>query len=66
MVSPFPVEQRVSNTGPLIPEWAIKVAERLGPGPHVAVTGISPSGNIHVGNLREVLVAVAVLDALKA
>ena len=66
MVSPFPVEQRVSNKGRLIPEWAIKVAERLGPGPHVAVTGISPSGNIHVGNLREVLVAEAVMDALKA
>ena len=60
------MEQRVSNKGRLIPEWAIKVAERLGPGPHVAVTGISPSGNIHVGNLREVLVAEAVMDALKA
>src|ERR687894_1419358 len=56
----------MSNKGRLIPEWAIKVAERLGPGPHVAVTGISPSGNIHVGNLREVLVAEAVMDALKA
>ena len=32
----------------------------------MAVTGISPSGNIHVGNLREVLVAEAVVDALRA
>ncbi len=48
------------------PPWAEKVAEQLGPGPHVVVTGISPSGNIHVGNLREVLVAEAVANALKA
>ena len=32
----------------------------------MAVTGISPSGNIHVGNLREVLVAEAVVDVLRA
>jgi lysyl-tRNA synthetase class 1 len=32
----------------------------------VIVTGISPSGNIHVGNLREVLVGEAVANALKA
>ena len=49
-----------------IPAWAASVADALGPGPHVVVTGISPSGNIHVGNLREVLVAEAVVDALKA
>src|SRR5215212_1777207 len=49
-----------------MPDWAKRVAEGLGPGPHVAVTGISPSGNIHVGNLREVLVAEAVVDALRA
>ena len=49
-----------------MPDWAKRVAEGLGPGPHVAVTGISPSGNIHVGNLREVLVAVAVVDDLRA
>jgi lysyl-tRNA synthetase class 1 len=42
------------------------VADSLGPGPHVIVTGISPSGNIHVGNLREVLVGEAVVNALKA
>ena len=32
----------------------------------MVVTGISPSGNIHVGNLREVLVGEAVANALKA
>lgn len=37
----------------------------MGEGPHVVVTGISPSGNIHIGNLREVLVAEAVARALK-
>jgi len=60
------VEQRVSSNSNLVPIWAEKVAEQLGPGPHVVVTGISPSGNIHVGNLREVLVAEAVVNALKA
>ncbi len=49
-----------------IPGWAASVADTLGPGPHVVVTGISPSGNIHVGNLREVLVGEAVANALKA
>jgi lysyl-tRNA synthetase class 1 len=53
-----------SSTGISIPAWAERVAGTLGPGPHVVVTGISPSGNIH--NLREVLVAEAVADALKA
>lgn len=51
-----------------IPYWAQKAAERVvashGEGPHVVVTGISPSGNIH--NLREVLVAEAVANALRA
>ncbi len=49
-----------------IPGWAEKVAEGLGEGPHVVVTGISPSGNIHVGNLREILVGEAVANALRA
>jgi lysyl-tRNA synthetase, class I len=44
--------------------WAARVAEELGEGPHVVVTGISPSGNIH--NLREVLVGEAVANALRA
>ncbi len=60
------MEQRLSPTDLYIPSWAHKVASGLGPGPHVVVTGISPSGNIHVGNLREVLVAEAVANALKA
>jgi lysyl-tRNA synthetase class 1 len=46
-----------------VPAWARRVADGLGPGPHVVVTGISPSGNIH--NLREVLVAEAVANALR-
>jgi len=54
----------VNETGIRIPVWAERVAETLGEGPHVVVTGISPSGNIH--NLREVLVAEAVANALRA
>ncbi len=49
-----------------IPDWARRVAENLGEGPHVVVSGISPSGNIHVGNLREVLVSEAVARALSS
>ncbi len=49
-----------------VPGWAERVAEGLGEGPHVVVTGISTSGNIHVGNLREVLVGEAVANALRA
>jgi lysyl-tRNA synthetase class 1 len=56
----------MSETTVPIPGWAEKVADELGEGPHVVVTGISPSGNIHVGNLREVLVGEAVANALKA
>ena len=48
-----------------IPGWAKKVADTLGSGPHVVVSGISTSGDIHVGNLLEVLVAEAVANALK-
>lgn len=48
-----------------IPDWARRVANHLGDGPHVVVSGISPSGNIHIGNLREVLVSEAVARALK-
>jgi lysyl-tRNA synthetase, class I len=51
------------STGIPIPGWAERVADSLGAGPHVVVTGISPSGNIH--NLREVLVAEAVANALR-
>ncbi len=48
-----------------VPDWAKEVAEELGDGPHVVVSGISVSGNIHAGNLREVLVAEAVARALR-
>ncbi|MDP8974750.1 MAG: lysine--tRNA ligase [Actinomycetota bacterium] len=53
-----------------VPDWAMRTAENLlathGEGPHVVATGISPSGNIHVGNLREVLVGEAVVNALRS
>lgn len=49
-----------------IPPWAERVADALGDGSHVVVTGISPSGNIHAGNLREVLVGETIANALKA
>ena len=49
-----------------VPGWAERIAEGLGEGPHVVVAGISPSGHIHVGNLREVLVGEAVANALRA
>lgn len=54
-----------TRTPSRVPEWARKVAGRLGDGPHVVVSGISVSGNIHAGNLREVLVAEAVAEALR-
>ena len=54
------------SSGLPVPLWADRVAESLGPGPHVVVSGISTSGNIHAGNLREVLVAEAVANALRA
>jgi lysyl-tRNA synthetase, class I len=53
------------STGIPIPGWAERVADSLGAGPHVVVSGISVSGNIHAGNLREVLVAEAVANALR-
>ncbi len=53
----------MSTNGIPVPGWARRVADSLSDGPHVVVTGISPSGNIH--NLREVLVAEAVANALR-
>lgn len=46
--------------------WADVEAERLmdGPGPHRIATGITPSGHIHVGNMREIITGDAVLRAL--
>jgi lysyl-tRNA synthetase class 1 len=53
------------SAGIQLPGWAERVADSLGAGPHVVVSGISVSGNIHAGNLREVLVAEAVANALR-
>ncbi|WP_119066803.1 lysine--tRNA ligase [Rubrobacter indicoceani] len=50
---------------PNAPEWAKRTADKLGDGPHTVVSGISPSGNIHAGNLLEVLVSEAVATALR-
>src|SRR5215210_5816396 len=56
----------MNETGIRIPAWAERVVDSLGAGPHVVVSGISVSGNIHAGNLREVLVAEAAANALRA
>ena len=48
--------------------WADEIAEailRERPGRHEISTGISPSGEIHIGNLREVITADCVYRALK-
>lgn len=45
--------------------WADVIAERLeGSGPHTIATGITPSGPVHIGNMREVMTAEAVYRAL--
>jgi lysyl-tRNA synthetase class 1 len=47
--------------------WADEIAEAIlkTPGPHEISTGISPSGEIHIGNLREVITADVVYRVLK-
>jgi lysyl-tRNA synthetase class 1 len=47
--------------------WADRIAEQVmrGGGSPVISTGISPSGEIHIGNMREVLTADAVYRALR-
>lgn len=47
--------------------WADEAADRIleRPGPHRISTGISPSGPIHVGNLRETLTGDAVARVLR-
>jgi len=47
--------------------WADEVAERIAATAreHVVSTGISPSGEIHIGNMREVLTGDAVFRSLK-
>jgi len=45
--------------------WADVVAEKLADrGPQTVATGITPSGQIHVGNMREVMTADAIYRAL--
>ncbi len=49
-------------------QWADEIAEEIlkaGAGPHEISTGISPSGEIHIGNLREVITADVIYRALK-
>jgi lysyl-tRNA synthetase class 1 len=44
--------------------WADVIA-RAAEGQQVIATGITPSGNIHVGNMREVVTADAIFRAIK-
>jgi len=44
---------------------AAELIKRRGAGPHVFATAITPSGPIHVGNMREVLTTEAVFRAAK-
>ncbi|MGZ4941537.1 MAG: lysine--tRNA ligase [Halobacteriota archaeon] len=43
--------------------WADVIARAVN-GPQVIATGITPSGNIHIGNLREVVTGDAILRAI--
>ncbi len=47
--------------------WADEIADEIlkTPGPHEISTGISPSGEIHIGNLREVITADVLYRVLK-
>lgn len=47
--------------------WADRIAERVAPirNSHTISTGISPSGEIHVGNLREVLTGELLTRAIR-
>ncbi len=57
----------MSESSPPIRHWADEVAAEVAASgrPPVLSTGISPSGEIHVGNMREVLTADAVFRALR-
>jgi lysyl-tRNA synthetase, class I len=51
-----------------VTHWADVIAEELlqrSPGPHLFATAITPSGPIHVGNMREVLTTEAVFRATR-
>jgi len=46
--------------------WADVIAQKLeDSGPHTIATGITPSGPVHIGNMREVMTAEAVYRALQ-
>ena len=47
--------------------WADEITDEIlkHPGPHEISTGISPSGEIHIGNLREVITADVIHRVLK-
>jgi len=45
--------------------WADVIAEELKGKPQVISTGITPSGPIHIGNMREILTGDAILRALR-
>jgi lysyl-tRNA synthetase class 1 len=46
--------------------WADVIAQKLeDSGPHTIATGITPSGPVHIGNMREVMSAEAVYRALQ-
>ncbi len=49
----------------LAEEVAARVADESGAGPIVCASGISPSGPIHMGNLREVFTTHLVAEALR-
>ena len=45
--------------------WADVIASKIGTGKNIIATGITPSGPIHLGNMREVLTGDAIFRALK-
>ena len=55
------------NAAPTRIHWADEIAERLAADgrPQVISSGISPSGEIHIGNMRDVLTADAVYRAAR-
>src|SRR5262245_9775765 len=61
-------DERAMTDTKTLPHWADEVADgilRERPGPHRISTGISPSGPIHVGNLRETMTGDALARVLR-
>jgi lysyl-tRNA synthetase class 1 len=50
-----------------VEEWSLEIAEELieRKGEHVIATGISPSGPLHIGNLREIVIAECIRSSLE-